>query len=381
MSRPGELTRLVTILGRFFRRGPLALAICWLCLTIGLVETVVVTAIKSSLDQQLSHGELAGVDIIFRNGVSNEIASSLDSEEVEKLRALCSSRDCSFSPQLLISVPNPAARRGAGAGLTVRGVEAPDKIPGVSVTLIAGRYPRPGLDEVIAGEDALAAAGLAMGDAIKVKGRAFKIVGAFRAKGAPLGNEAIALSDQLRSAGFPGWSTVWIGGASTGARGLPADVVTETMRDAVAIVPARSHFLNQFRSTRRTVQRIVLGIVLLVAGFSIAAYVSSVRNVVRRSSHALGVLHMIGFSRGSVLAALAVNGAIIGLLAGLSAVALAKLAADGFVIALPAGLQTLNVAIEISFAVAGLAILFSILIGGAGALIAGRSAFAMEKRI
>lgn len=380
MNRLGELGRLVTILGRFFRRGPLALAICWLCLTTGLAEAIVVTAIKASLDQQLSHGELEGVDIVLRNGVSNEIASSLDSEEVEKLRALCSTRDCIFSPQLLVSVPSPTRQAGFSAGLTVRGIEAPDRVPGVTITMTGGRGPRPGLDELMMGEDALTGAGLAIGDSVKVKGRQFEIVGAFRSTGAPFGNEAIALSDQLRSTGFPGWSTVWIGSAS-GAKAIPDSAVVETMRDAVAVVPARSHFLNQFKSTRTMVQRIVLGVVLLVVGFSIAAYVSSVRNVIRRSSHALGVLHMIGFSRGSVLAALAVNGAIVGLVAGLSAVALSQIAADGFVVALPAGLQTLTVAVDIGFGVAALAIAFSVIVGGAGALVAGRSAFAMEKRI
>ncbi|MGZ8978482.1 MAG: hypothetical protein ACXW22_13705, partial [Allosphingosinicella sp.] len=230
------------------------------------------------------------------------------------------------------------------------------------------------------GVDVLPGAGLAIGDSVKVKGRQFEIVGSFRAAGAPLGNELLGQSDQLRSAGFPGWSTVWVGSASQNENPLAPGLVQETMRDAVSTIPARSHFLNQFRATRSTVQRIVLAVVALVIGFSVGAYVSSVRNVIRRSSHALSVLHMIGFSRGSVLAALSVNGAVIGLASGISAVLLANILADGFVLALPTGLRTLTVAIDISFGIALAAILFSIAVGGVGALIAGRGAFAMEKR-
>lgn len=362
-----EIRSMLTVLSRIFWRSPVTIVMCWFCLALGLTEVIVGISVGTALQRQLSYGDLSEVKIVLRNGSPHELSSTLDNEEVEQLRALCRQPGCRFSPQALIQAASPTGR--SGFGIVVRGVESVTGVPGARLTLTQGRFPQPGADELVAGEDALAAAGLHLMDSLPIRGRLFTIVGSYKADGAPLAGEMIGLADQVRSVAGNNWSTIWIGGNA--AVTPAADSIQDLLRDAVTVVPASTHFLNEFRKLRSMVNGMVVTITVFVVVFATAAYVSSVGNVVRRAWRNLSILHLLGFRLSSLRIGLAVNGLAIGLLAGLAAVLGSFLILKGLTVGLPVGARTIIISVDLaSFAII-VAVGMSMAVGALGAVAAG----------
>lgn len=365
-----QLGRTIIVVAKIFRRGPIALGVCWLCLSLGLVQIVLVRSLKTSTQTQLAHGSLDGGSILMRKGMSDELASTLDPDEVEALRSLCNEPGCIFSPQVVMQITG-AHTGSAETSLVFRGVENFFKIPGVTVSLTLGRLPRPGLDEVMAGVYVLTDNRLSVGDSVGVKGHRFRIVGAFKAQGAPLDTELLGYADQLRSVNGGGWSTVWTQNRAGSQSAIGDRDIKERLQDAVSVIPLREHWDNEFQDARSLLSRIVMFVTVLVVVFTLLAYASNLAGVIRRSWRDLFILQLLGFDLRSIAAGLAIVGAGIGIAAGLTGCLAAVLLSPLMQIAVPVGMQTLAVPMAVSGGDAGIALILSGTLGAVGAFLAG----------
>lgn len=326
-------------------RSPVVLAVCFLCLAAGLVEASLMQALQAGLSRQLRYDGLADVQIVLRSGAASEQASSLDADEVARLNALCGAHACAVSPQVVASAVSDRPGRPPGA-ILVRGVNDLAGVPGVRFVRIAGRSPEPGRDELLAGEALLRAEGLAVGDGLRIDGRKFRIVGTFRAVGAPLDREALAYAERLQSSARPGYSSAWIAGRGGMAAALPSEAVREELQGSAQSLPAADLYARQFRGLRTYVDRLVWVVSTIVCLFALAAFAVSLGGVVRRAAPSLHILHVLGFTRGQTVVGVALVGAALGALAGATAAAASGLLLGGRAVTLPAGFQSVTLVLD-----------------------------------
>jgi putative ABC transport system permease protein len=105
------------------------------------------------------------------------------------------------SPEVVVIAPFPLKSSGTDANVQIRGVAGKALAVRAGVHVIAGRFLRPGLSELVVGKNAAATyAGLDLGDKVTFSGNAWTVVGIFDAGGSAFDSEVwadSALLDQV----------------------------------------------------------------------------------------------------------------------------------------------------------------------------------------
>ena len=132
--------------------------------------------------------------IVRRAGATSEMESVLRIDQVKVIRdtpgVLRAAGAPLVSPEVVVIAGFPLTRTGTDANVSVRGVSPAVLAVRPTVRLIAGRFFRPGVNELIVGRNVAASyAGLALGDTVRFGGGTWTVVGVFDAGGSAFDSE------------------------------------------------------------------------------------------------------------------------------------------------------------------------------------------------
>lgn len=354
-----QLWHMIAVNFRLVFRNWAILLASTLILTAGMLEIIFVRGMYAEVRNQLDSRALDSFQIAMRTAMNDELASTLDSSEVEDIRAIAANTGSFFLPQFLRQAPLDSGDDAIFAPRAViRGFENFSGLGQMRVQLIEGRWPRAGADEVIAGFD-LDPALVGQSDyRLVLDGRTYQVVGRFQAAGTPFQSDFIVAAEQIRTDNA-GWSSVWLKIAD-GARADFRAQLKERTQDAVSLTDASSFFDRQFSESRTTALRLALGLVAIVILSTAAAFASSIEIIVRKAQREIDILYLIGIDRIEIIGALGLVGGLIGAATGsiASGIALLFLSGNGFPV--PIGTRTLLIYphLELVEAAANIALAF-----------------------
>ncbi|MCA9642090.1 MAG: ABC transporter permease [Myxococcales bacterium] len=288
-------------------------------------------------ERAMSSGGREDVAIVLRSGSDSELASSVDTAAVQALRAAPGVAapwgEPNVSPELVGVIALQKTDESGISNLTVRGVG--ERAFGLrpTLSLVSGRFPRPGSDEAIVGQRVVGHfEGLEVqpdgvgGEVLLGKNRPVHVVGVFRAPGDSAESELWVDLETARAAfGRTGLaSSVRVELSSASELGAFREAV-ESDRRLGLDVTSEALFLEAQASGLSSFIR-VLG-TLVSAMFAIAAMLGAaitMHGAVASRSREIGTLRALGFSRGKILAgfllescALTLGGATLGVVCAL----------------------------------------------------------------
>ncbi len=132
--------------------------------------------------------------IVRRAGATSEMESVLRIDQVRVVRdapgILREGSAPLVSPEVVVIAGFPLTRTGTDANVSVRGVSPAVLAVRPSVRLIAGRFFRPGVNELIVGRNVAASyEGFALGSSVRFGGGTWNVVGVFDAGGSAFDSE------------------------------------------------------------------------------------------------------------------------------------------------------------------------------------------------
>ncbi len=315
-----------------------------------------------------------GNAIVLRKGSDTEIKSSIERPTAS---AMATQPEIAFDGQgrtmvaretvVLIGLPKKST--GKVANVTIRGTDAASLELRPQVRLIAGRLPRPGTPEVMVGKAVASGfTGAGLGQSLHFGKREWPVVGVFDAGTTGFSSEIWGDANQLMPAfGRNAYSTV--------VAGLRDPALFAAYRQAIETDPRlqaetwRETRYYEKQSDRMRKFLTVLGVTLTVI-FSLGAVIGAtitMYSAVANRVPEIGTLRAIGFRRGAILTAFLLESLFLGLLGGISGVALASCLS--FLTFSTTNFQTFS---ELSFKftltpwITGLSLAFAAIMGVAG---------------
>lgn len=269
--------------------------------------------------------------LIVTKSATEEAASFLDKSMIDALYALPGLREKDGRPLVSPEVLAFLNLRAEGVGAMVvalRGVEAAafELRPQLRVE---GRRPHEGAEEVLVGRQASRLFGLALGDSVKVGGKAWPVVGIFDAEHSQLEREVwtsrAAAGVAFRREGEASAVTVGLGGPGA------LDELTRQLTSRPALAQLGAFEEAAFRAGQDQALRVAVKtaawVIAAVTLGALFATMSALQATVLRRMRELGTLVVLGFRRNRVAGLVLVESVLLAAFAGaLSALAVAPLA-------------------------------------------------------
>jgi len=294
-------------------------------LGIALVVMVVVILLSfvSGLRQSLELVGEPGHWIILSRGTVSEGESYISREQADILRsrpeiATDSSGAVLFSPEMVVPF-NAAVKRPANQfkPASLRGVSPIAYKMRRGLTLVAGRWPAQGRDEMAIGQKQAARfPELSVGTSFKYGRRTWTIVGIFADRGSALESEFWTDIDVLQQdARFEnGYSSFHVV-LKPGTEDTFRNALIEDSRLTVDALSEREFFAEQAKVADR-LRELVLIVGLIVGTGAAFGGMNTMYAAVARRTREVGVLRTLGFSRGSVLTCFLVESVILAMVGG-----------------------------------------------------------------
>jgi putative ABC transport system permease protein len=346
---------------------------------LGIALVVMVMVILLSFVSGLRRSlELAGEPghwIILSRGTYSEGESFIPRTQADILRERAEiASDASgtlFSPEMVVPF-NAAINRPASQfkPASLRGVSAVAYRMRRGLTLVAGRWPAPGRDEMAIGrKQAARFPDLGIGTTFKYGRRTWTIVGIFADRGSSLESEFWTDIDVLQQdARFEnGYSSFHVV-LKPGSEEMFKKALIEDGRLTVDAISEPEFFADQAKVADR-LRALVLMIGLIVGTGAAFGGMNTMYAAVARRTREVGVLRTLGFGRGSVLTSFIVESVILAIAGGVIGELLALLL--GFSVGLNDRLLTVDaVVFSSAFTLPAFlgGIVIAIVIGVAGGL-------------
>jgi putative ABC transport system permease protein len=298
-------------------------------LGIGLVVFVLSSAMMLSRgirNTLVSNGSPDRVKVL-RKGSDTEMASGIEANTASLVMAAPGvKRDADGqplgSPEVVVVIAlDKLGAEGMVSNILVRGV--PPQVMKVrpEVRIIAGRFARPGTDEVIVGKGVRGNfKGLQLGQSFDLKkNRPVQVVGIFEAAGSSLESEVWCDIETLRTSfgrGSSSSSVTLVLESPAAYDGLAAYIENDKQ---LGLEPLREkvYYDKQSEGTSIFIRVMGIGIALsLSVGAMIGAMITMYGAVSQRSKE-VGTLRALGFSRGAVLLSFLIESSVLALVGGI----------------------------------------------------------------
>ncbi|MFM1849957.1 FtsX-like permease family protein [Betaproteobacteria bacterium LSUCC0115] len=268
--------------------------------------------------------------VVTRQGTATEVQSSIDPLQasiVASLPEVASRIEPLASYETVVLVNLDKRETGRPSNLVIRGLNEAGRELRRQVTLVSGRAPRPGTDEVMAG---LAASrqfvGLELGGSVRFAGRDWPVVGVFDGGGSGFDSELWADADVLRqSFRRASYSSVIVRLLDPTKAQAFADRVREDPRLPLQAKSEREFYAEQSETLSRFIK--ILGLTLTVI-FSIGAVIGAtitMQSAVATRVAEIGTLRALGFARQAILLAFLAEAIALSLVGGAIGLGLASL--------------------------------------------------------
>ena len=210
------------------------------------------------------------------------------------------------SPEVVVIAPFPLKSSGTDANVQIRGVVAKALDVRPQVRMVAGRFLRPGLNEIIVGKNAVASyMGLELGNTVSIAGSTWTVVGIFDAGGSAFDSEIwsdSALLDQAYKRPANVYQSVTVHLQSAGAFQQFKDSLTSDPRLNISVDREIDYYAKQSQALTTLIT--VLGsLVAAVMGVgAVFGALNTMYSAVAERGREIATMRALGFHSGSVIA-------------------------------------------------------------------------------
>ncbi len=266
----------------------------------------------------------AGNALVRRAGSITEIDGSVDLDQVRVIQdapGVARGKDGPLvSAEVVVPASFPLKSSGTDALVQVRGVSPKALQIRVSVKVVAGRFFRAGLNELVVGKNAANSyAGFALGNTVRFAGGTWTAVGVFDAGGSAFDSEVWCdanVLNQVYQRPQNIFQSITIHLTSPDAFGRFKDALTSDPRLTVRVDREVDYYENQSRNLTTLI--VVLGsIVAVVMGIgAVFGALNTMYSAVAERSREIATLRALGFGELSVVVSFVVEALIIALVGG-----------------------------------------------------------------
>jgi len=209
------------------------------------------------------------------------------------------------SPEVVVIAPFALKSSGTDANVQVRGVSAKALEVRPTVHIIAGRFLKPGLDELVVGKNALQTySGFDLGSSVKFAGVTWTVVGIFDAGGSAFDSEIwgdAALLDQVYNRPPNVYQSVTVRLPSPSDFQKFKDTLTSDPRLTVSVDREIDYYAKQSQALTNLIT--VLGsLVAAVMGIgAVFGALNTMYSAVAERSREIATMRALGFGAGSVV--------------------------------------------------------------------------------
>jgi len=262
--------------------------------------------------------------LVRRADSNSEIIGSLELDQVrvvENSPFIAGGKDGPLaSPEVVVIAVFPLKATGSDAMVQVRGVSAKALEVRGKIRMTAGRFLRPGLNELVVGSNAVRSyEGFALGDTARFGGATWTVVGVFDAGGSSFDSEIwtdAALLNQLYQRPTNIFQSVTVRLASADAFASFRDAMTSDPRLNVRVEREIEFYASQ--STMLTTLIVVFGsIVGAVMGIgAVFGALNTMYSAVSERSREIATIRALGFGEMSVVVSFLFEALVIALIGG-----------------------------------------------------------------
>jgi putative ABC transport system permease protein len=338
---------------------------------------VAMLALARGFEATLTTSGLPGNVIVQRGGADTEMTSSITLDEVRVVEeAPQIARDAAgplVSPEVVVIAALPLRDTGTDANVQIRGVSP--RVLGVreNVTLVEGRFLRPGLAEAVVGKGARNAySGLDLGAEVRIGAGNWTIVGVFDGHGTAFDSEVWADANVLNGV-YQRPPSIFQ--SATARLRSPEDLEAfeATLRGDPRLNLQTKRERDYYEKQSQVVSTLITAVGMLIAAVmglgAVFGALNTMYSAVSERSREIAVLRAIGFGGGAIVLSFFVEALIIAMVGGLLG-CLAVLPVNGLTTG-TINWQTfshLAFAFRITPELLGAGMLFALLMGALGGL-------------
>ena len=263
--------------------------------------------------------------IIRRAGATSEMESAVTIDQVHVIEDMPGvarkGAEPRVSPESVVVAAFPLKATGTDANVQVRGVSPRVLDVRDQVKIVAGRFFRPGLDELVVGRNVNRTySGFDLGSTVKFGGGTWTVVGVFDAGGSAFDSEVWADSEVVKQV-YKRPLNVYqsVTARLTSADAYPAfkDAITSDPRVTLQV----DREIEYYEKQSQTFTRLVTFLGVLVGGVmsvgAIIAALNTMYSAVAERAREIATMRAVGFGAGSVVASFTFEALCIALIGGL----------------------------------------------------------------
>ena len=261
--------------------------------------------------------------VVIRKSANSEVQSGVERSQaaiVESLPEVAIGQDSRplLDKELVVLINLPKRGTNKPANVVIRGV-GPASLPlRPQVQLVAGRMPRPGSDEIIAGKSiAERFRGGGIGERLRFGMREWTVVGIFAAGTTSFNSEIWGDVDQLMQAfRRPVYSSVMFRLRDSSAFAEVKGLIESDPRLTLEAKRETRFYADQSEAMAKFLRILGLALTIIFSlGAVIGAMITMYAAVANRTTE-IGTMRALGFSKGSILAAFILESLFLGLVGG-----------------------------------------------------------------
>jgi len=263
--------------------------------------------------------------IIRRAGATSEMESAVTLDQVHVIEDMPGvarkGSEPLVSPESVVVAAFPLKATGTDANVQVRGVSPRVLEVRDQVKIVAGRFFRPGLDELVVGRNvARTYAGFDLGSTIKFGGGTWTVVGVFDAGGSAFDSELWADADVVKQV-YKRSPNIYqsVTARLTSADAYPAfkDAITSDPRVTLQVDREIEYYERQSRAFTRLVTFLGLLVGGVMSVGAIIAALNTMYSAVAERAREIATMRAVGFGAGSVVLSFTFEALCIALIGGL----------------------------------------------------------------
>jgi putative ABC transport system permease protein len=263
--------------------------------------------------------------IIRRAGATSEMESAVTTDQMHVIESMPGvarkGSEPLVSPESVVVAAFPLKATGTDANVQVRGVSPRVLEVRDQVKIVAGRFFRPGLDELVVGRNvARTYAGFDLGSTVKFGGGTWTVVGIFDAGGSAFDSELWADAEvvkQVYKRPLNIYQSVTAHLTSPDAYPAFKDAITSDPRVTLQVDRETEYYEKQSRAFTRlvTVLGVLVGGVMSVG--AIIAALNTMYSAVAERAREIATMRAVGFGAGSVVLSFTFEALCIAFIGGL----------------------------------------------------------------
>lgn len=276
----------------------------------GLEKTLVETGLEDNV-------------VVLRRGSGSEVQSGVDRDqaaivEVQPEIALSNDGRRLAARELVVLITMTRRTSDSSANVVIRGVSEVSLTLRPQVRLAAGRFPSPGLSEVMVGQSiARRFKGTGLGDEIFIAGRNWRVVGIFDAGNTGFSSEIWGDVDQFMQAfRRPVYSSVVFRLRSTDAYTTVRDRIEGDPRLTLETKRETQYYRDQSQALSTFLRVLGLALTLVFSFGAVVGAMITMHAAVAQRTPEIGTLRALGFQRRNILLAFLAESLILGFIGG-----------------------------------------------------------------